>query len=277
MLDDLVKSVKIRENFLNLMSSFKSNQFINSSMALPIFCNNKFFNDDIIDLIMMEYYVKYRNEKNDFIDLIVKKYDDKSFLRNMFYNNYSFAFELVYNAFSVDFYAIDRRESFDSLSNEQRKIATSLSKTCNLINYNYISFYARLTLLKYDLMYNDPENDLLNVDYMVDNIEVLKRYILSDFFTYTRYFDGDFRNNICYNIICNYGSDYQKAWSQIEKRDMLKYCFHRAVQCFLEVSDFTEVYRSLSKKDEDFYNILNQVNPFIIVDEIESFSKKYRK
>ena len=116
MLDDSIKSVLIRDRFLKLIADFESNKFIDSSMMLHQFKNSKFLNDDIIDLITMEYYVKNRYLSNGVLDTIKRKYDDKSFLHTMFYNNDSYAFELIHNAFSIDFNSIDRRDSFECLS-----------------------------------------------------------------------------------------------------------------------------------------------------------------
>ena len=277
MSDDVIKSVIIRDNFEKLMASFKSNKLIRDFEMRFQFLVNEFFDDDIVDLVMMEYYVKNRNCSNNTINIIKNKYKNKDYLHDRFYRDEVFALDLIRDAFSIDFNSPYRRNNFSTLSDNERMVARSLSKTADIIDCKYISFYARLTLLKYHLSNKYPEEDRLIVDYMVNDIEILKRFILSDAYTYTRYFDVDFLDDVCYNVIRDYCSDYRKVWSVLENVDCVGLCYKKSVEAFLEFDDYSKIYSDLSKKDPGFLNVIKSVNPFVVVDDIESFSKTYRK
>lgn len=252
---------------------FENDRYI----SIDQFRNHELLDGDVIDAIYAEYYIRFCNSNNKNRKNLTNFIEDyslnKDLLHNCFYSNDGMALELISN-YGKNF--DDKLELLSNLSKNQFNIANNLSIMSSYINFNYVTNLARYKLFEYARKHNhDLSRYQIKFDDMeFDDYNILRRILVSDGYTYMCL------NNISnMKIIEDYADDFEALWQILENFGVaITDLFYSSANLFLEMDNYSDVYRFASQKNPKFLDTVKKINPYYILDEIESYhQKKYRK
>lgn len=280
-IEELVKMVKIQNDMNQICLDLIKNKSSNTKMLLNQFKSNKLFSNDIIDLLMAEYYIKHvgKNKNNSLVNFIEDYHLNKDFLQTCFNNNDGLAIEII-SSYLKTYFNMDR-EVFKPLSSKENKIATSLSSVINYIGFNYITTLARATLFKLatENILKDINIKVENDKFEIDDVNILSKILISDAYTYMNVHNDDKIYSELISIIEEGSNNLENLDYVLQnKSDCLYKLLYFQAMLFLEYDIFTDAYSSALKNNDNFMKTMKKINPYYIVDLIESNELvKYRK
>lgn len=236
----------------------------------------------IIDIVLANYLARNYNSndknKKGLCNLIFDYANNKDFLRQMFIDNVGFANELICNYYNHHFSGDDI--NLEKIDKEIKKQVLTISPIFDSIDFKCLTDFVRLILLK---ILDNRDNNYADLDYnfILSTIDeaILQRIIVGDAYTYMCYNNegGEFSNYI--NIIEENCNDFNLIWNYVSQNDD---CIHSFIIYSVNLSDgdteFTEIYESLNKRNSNFLETLNKVNPYCSLDYLSDINiKRYRK
>lgn len=226
--------------------------------------------------------LKNKNNINDYNSSNIVKYisnyaSNKNVLYNCFMNNNDFA-SIISNDYLMSYYdEVDVNRYYSNCNSYEKSIVNKLSLIFNYVGFNYLTFLARVTIFKnaVDNIEEMSMYELINYSYLVNDVHVLRSILLGDSYTYMNLYNNSncFSNYI--DILEKNSSDINKLWQELVNIKKCLYSFTVFTSnLYLCDDSYSDLYKYISSKNNNFMTTLKNLNPFYILDEIEDFNRK---
>lgn len=278
----IIKMVILQEKLNELCNESVSFKSFNINMFQQKIKSANFFDNDLMDILFANYYVKNKNNINDYNLNNVVKYisnyaSNKNVLYNCFMNNNDFA-SIISNDYLMSYYdEVDVNRYYSNCNSYEKSIVNKLSLIFNYVGFNYLTFLARVTILKnaVDNIEEMSMYELINYSYLVNDAHVLRSILLGDSYTYMNLYNNSncFGNYI--NILEKNSGDINKLWQELINIKKCLYSFTIFTSnLYLCDDSYSDLYKYISSQNSNFMTTLKNLNPFYILDEIEDFNRK---
>ena len=231
--EQFCKIFEIQNKKNKILNELKDNF---SYISIDYYRNNGLINDDVIDSIYCEYYIKYCNSENKNRKNLTNFIEDyslnKDLLHNCFYDNDGMALELIsnyLNNFDEKIYYLSK------LTKDQLNIARELSVIANYVGINYITNLARYKHFSYAKRKNPDlfDYELSYDDFGFNDYNISRRILVSDGYTYMCL--NDINNT---KIIEDFASDFEFLWKILDSYDVaIPDLFNSSIKLFLETDN----------------------------------------
>lgn len=274
----------LQEHINELINTIIKNKY-NGKEMLKFLKSNKYFNEDVIDAFYMQYYIMNINNKNNNIKELVKFIGDyslnKNLLREFFLGNDGIAIEITNNYVRSFTENSNINKYYDKTSSKDKKNIQNLSSLINYRSLDYISELARTMLIK---LASENIESLNQIQVITEKMELndssaLKSFLISDAYLYMNLYNNDHQYDLDIKIIEEYSDNFNDLWNLcILSRNKIYNYLYYLTNLFLEIDYYDDYYKMAALTNSKFLKTLKKINPYCLLDEIESFQmKKYRK